>query len=416
MNSNKLPIIQKSNCLIEARYKLNIAEQRLILFIIANLSTFKNTVDGTVFDDFLTYYTINVSDIAKMFELELNSNLYEQIQDAAKGLVGKRLDLSKNGRETYTTWLSFADYINGHGAISVEFHYSLKPYLFQLKSHFTQYDLRNIVSFKSQYSIRLYELLKMDAFKESNGQFEKTFEIDELRLIFGLEKKELAFFADFKRRAIEPAINEVSKTDLNITDVQYGKDGRKVTSITFVVKIRATPTQAIEEKEKSDNHPVIDSLIALGFSPEVAKAIKTKHGIKRLERNIAYTLMKEKAGIVKDVPAYLKNAITEDWGGAWETEQAKKATVKKQKSSDLEDAKSSTKKADLDKKARYQAAFDAFLLLPENEQNDLKAAFFNTADSTIQAKIKTAQNKKTDMFASPLVLSPFRFFLISNGF
>ena len=415
MNSKKLPIIQKSNCLIEARYKLNIAEQRLILFIIANLSTVKETVDGVTYDDFLTHYTINVSDVAKMFELELNSNLYEQVQDAAKGLVGKRLDLSKNGRETYTTWLSFADYINGQGTISVEFHYSLKPYLFQLKSHFTQYDLRNIVSFKSQYSIRLYELLKMDAFKESNGQFEKTFEIDELRLIFGLEKKDYPFFADFKRWAITPAINEVSKTDLNIIDVNYGKTGRKVTSITFVVKIRlVTPTQALEEK--SDSHPVIDALIALGFSPEVAKAAKTKHGIKRLERNIAYTLMKEKAGIAKDVPAYLKSSITEDWGAAWEAEQAKKATTEKQKTVAKLEVKATTEKATQDKKARYQKAFNDFLLLPENQQEELKQVFFEQSDLTISAKIKAAQSKGIDIFTSPLVASPFKVFLIERGF
>jgi hypothetical protein len=80
-------------------------------------------------------------------------------------------------------------------------------------------------------------------------------------------------------------MREVSKTDLNIIEVKYGKTGRKVTSITFVVMIRSViPTQALE---KPDNHPVIDSLIALGFSLEVAKAAKTKHGIKRLERNIA---------------------------------------------------------------------------------------------------------------------------------
>jgi plasmid replication initiation protein len=407
MNSKNLPVIRKSNDLIEARYKLSISEQRLILFIIANLST--------VDDDFLTYYTINVSDVAKMFGLELNSNLYEQIQDATKGLVGKRLNLSKDGRKTYTTWLSFADYVEGHGSILVEFHYSLKPYLLQLKNHFTQYDLHNIVSFKSQYSIRLYELLKMEAFKANNGQFERRFYIDDLRLIFGLEENDYPLFANLRDRAIDPAISEVSKTDLNIIDVRYGKSGRKITSITFVVKIRTvTPTQAIEEK--SDNHPVIDALIALGFSLEVAKAAKTKHGIKRLERNIAYTLMKEKAGIAKDVPAYLKSAITEDWGAAWEAEQAKKATAEKQKTAAKLEVKATTEKATQDKKARYQKAFNDFLLLPENQQEELKQAFFEQSDLTISAKIKAAQSKGIDIFTSPLVASPFKVFLVERGF
>jgi plasmid replication initiation protein len=255
----------------------------------------------------------------------------------------------------------------------------------------------------------------MDAFKANNGQFEKTFKIDELRLLFGIEKNEYPLFGDFKRWAIDPAINEIlTKTDLNIIDVKYGKDGRKVTSIAFVVKIRPTPTQSLEEK--SDNHPVIDSLIALGFSPDVAATMKTKHGIKRLERNIAYTLMKEKAGIAKDVPAYLKSAITEDWGAAWEAEQAKKAAVKKQQVKLEQVKKTETEKATQDKKARFQKAFNDFLLLPENKQEELKQAFFEKSDSTIKAQIKNAQNKQTDIFTSPLVSSPFKVFLIERGF
>jgi hypothetical protein len=72
---------------------------------------------------------------------------------------------------------------------------------------------------------------------------------------------------------------------------------------------------------------VIDSLISLGFSLKAAEAAKKKHGIAKLGRNIAYTLMQDKAGAVKNVPAYLKSAITEDWGAGWD-EQAPKATPK----------------------------------------------------------------------------------------
>jgi plasmid replication initiation protein len=406
MKSNNLSVIRKSNELIEARYKLSVSEQRLIFLLLAEISP--NDED---FKD----YELQVSDFAKMFGLESDKSLYGKVQNAAKELRSRDLNLSTHNSEIYTSWLSYVEYVNGSGVILLRFDKSLKPYLLQLKSHFTQYDLDNIISFKSQYTIRLYELLKMDTFKAKNGQFEKTFKIEELRLLFGIEKNEYPLFGDFKRWAIDPAINEIStKTDLNIIETKYGKTGRKVTSIAFVVKIRPTYTQALEEK--SDNHPVIDSLIALGFSLEVAKAAKTKHGIKRLERNIAYTLMKEKAGIAKDVPAYLKSAITEDWGAAWEAEQAKKATAEKQKTAAKLEVKATTEKATQGKKARYQKAFNDFLLLPENQQEELKQAFFEQSDLTISAKIKAAQSKGIDIFTSPLVASPFKVFLIERGF
>lgn len=404
---NNLLVVRKSNTLITARYKLSIAEQRLVLLLASEISPN---------DEDFKHYQIKVTDFVKMFGLENCKSMYKEVQKAAKELVSKRLDISKDGEEIYTTWLSYVRYVDGSGVVNLEFHRSLKPYFLQLKNHYTQYNTSYVIDFKIQYSMRIYELLKMDAFKAKNGQFEKYFEVSELRLLVGVNKKDYSLFSGLRQFVIEPAIKEISaKTDLTIADILYGKTGRKITSITFIVKIRpVTPTQAIEEK--SDNHPVIDALIALGFSPEVAKAAKTKHGIKRLERNIAYTIMKEKAGIAKEVPAYLKSAITEDWGAAWEVEQAKKATAKKQKTSDLENEKAVTEKSALDKKSLFQKAFDDFLLLPEHQQNELKQAFLEQSDSTISAKIKAAQTKGIDIFTSPLVTSPFKVFLIQRGF
>jgi plasmid replication initiation protein len=56
----------------------------------------------------------------------------------------------------------------------------------------------------------------------------------ELRLLLGVDEKDYALFAGFRRFAIEPAISEISnKTDLFIHDVKYGKTGRKITNVTF---------------------------------------------------------------------------------------------------------------------------------------------------------------------------------------
>ena len=86
---------------------------------------------------------------------------------------------------------------------------------------------------KSQYSIRLYELFKSVVRKEI-----WYYDIDELRRIFMCEKK-YSLMADFKKRVIEPSIEEInSRTDLNVT-YEYFTEGRKIVGIEFYIYYKA---------------------------------------------------------------------------------------------------------------------------------------------------------------------------------
>ena len=417
---NQTPVIRKSNELIEARYKLSVAEQRLVLLLASEISPA---------DEDFKSYQIRVDDFAKMFGLENCKAMYKEVQKAAKELVSKRIDLSKNGKEIYTTWLSYVEYVDGSGLVNLEFHGSLKPYFLQLKSHYTQYHLSHVMDFKSQYSMRLYEILKMDAYKAKNGYFDKNISVLELRFILGVDKKDYSLFADFKKRAVEPAAKEISsKTDLNINDVRYGKTGRKITNITFCIKIRTedeTKRQQtdlrIENKtpeKENKNHPIIESLVSLGFSIEIAKTYKNKHGVKKIERNIAYTLAKKEAGLVKDVPAYLNMAIENDYGGGvWETENQKKAQAQANKAQ-LEKEQLAKKAQEAkniaDKKAQSQQAFDRFLVLPQEQQEELRNQFMSMTDSIVKGKIQAALKAGEPFYTSPAVLQNFKYFIVSN--
>ncbi len=296
-------VIRKSNELIEARYKLSIAEQRLILLLASEISP-----DDDDFKD----YEIRVADFAKMFGLENCKAMYKEVEKSAKELISKRIKLSKNGKEIYTTWLSYVEYIDGSGVVKLRFDKSLKPYLLQLKSHFTQYHLNYVIDFKSRYSIRLYELLKMDSYKARNKTFKKYFELQEYRELLGVNKESYPVFSDFRKYVIEPLVHEISNlTDLSIHDVKYGKTERKITNVTFFVGIRSKDethlrqanllTDGIQAEKESENHPIIDSLVSLGFSLEIAKKYKDEHGENKIERNIAYTLAKNKEREISDI-------------------------------------------------------------------------------------------------------------------
>jgi plasmid replication initiation protein len=393
--SEKPQIIRKSNELIEARYKLSIAEQRLVILLASEI-----TPDDEDFKD----YEIRVSDFAKMFELEASNSLYEKVQNAAESLVGKTIRLRDNKVTEVTTWLSYIRYEDGVGVVKLRFDKSLKPYLLQLKGHYTQYQLHHVVNFKSQYSMRLYELLKMDAFKVKNGQFEKTIEVTELRLMLGVDKKDYSLFSGLRQFVIQPATSEISdKTDLFINDVRYGKTGRKVTNITFVVGVRSEREtklrqanlriEDIEPENTSENHPIIDKLVSVGFSLEIAKKFKNKYGVKKLERTLTYTLAKKQAGLVKDVPAYLNIAIENDYGGAWDIENQKKVEVKKEKDKAEKEAKEKSEMEALESKKRYEMILQSFYNLPDNQQDEAKQNFL---DSIKENQLMTSDWKKSE--------------------
>lgn len=330
--------VRKSNELIEARYKLTIGEQRLILLLATQIRK-----DDEDFKD----YEIRVDDFARMFDLGTSSSLYEKVEQAADSLLGKVITLKSDEETEKTTWLSYIKYINGSGKVRLRFDKSLKPYLLQLNKSmhgFTQYNLKTVINFKSSYSIRLYELLKMEVWKYekiAKNQFEKKFDLAEYRLLMGIEKKAYPVFADFKKRVIEPTIKEVSEqTELAIIDVRYIKTSRKITGLVLVVQIRTQKTapentvallETSSESSIPENHPLINQLIELGFSESMAKAYKNQYGIQQIERNITYALAKKRAGLIKDFPAYLNIAIKEDLGNAWEVEQAQQAAEQTQR-------------------------------------------------------------------------------------
>lgn len=325
--STELQVIRKSNKLIEARYRLSVWEQRLILLLACEVSS-----DDEDFQD----YELKVSDFAQRFGLNKCKAIYGEVEKACTELVGKRIELSTTEKKIFATWLSYAEYVEGSGAVKIRFDKSLKPYLLQLQGHFTQYPLSHVVNFKNQYSIRLYELLKMDAFKAKQGKFTRDFTYEQLRFFLAIGKDEYALFGHFKSRIIDAALKEINaNTDLYIEEVRYGKTGRKVTDIMFVVKIRIADEIPVlqlemEEPAKEEVHPVVERLISLGFAVEIAQRYKTKYGTKRIERNIAYTLAKQQEGAVKDIPAYLNMAIKEDMGGGWEVAKTKAVEEKSQ--------------------------------------------------------------------------------------
>lgn len=422
-NEKKL-VIRKSNELIEARYKLSVSEQRFILLLASEISP-----DDEDFKD----YEISVNDFARMFELKINGSLYQDIERTALSLMKQTITFRNKTSTEAFSWLSYIRYVNGSGVVQLRFDKALKPYLLQLKNRYTQYQLNFAVKFKSQYSIRLYELLKMDSFKANNGKFERVFKISELREVLDIEAANYPVFADFRRDVLEPSINDISnKTDLTITAVDYRKTGRKITSATFVVITRTCPddeTKVMKDQnvkpetnrlieastpnkksKKSDDCPVINALVAYGISPSVANTIKNTHDIEKINRNIAYAVAKNQAGeIKKNFAGYLNSAIEKDYGAV----QASLFDVVS-----IVATKSSTNSSEkeVNEKERMEQALHNFSLLSQNRQEEIQRDFLGRScnDAASKILIKQTNEEGKSFYSHPIIKFRFLQFIITN--
>jgi hypothetical protein len=119
--------------------------------------------------------------------------------------------------------------------------------------------------------------------------------------------------------------------------------------------------------------------------------------------------------------AIYHKAFLERWGVQYleqqEAEQAdakKKIAAKKQQDTLERNEKEKAEQTTLEKKARYQQAFDNFLILPLEQQDKIKTEFMKITDAFTLKKIKESQAKGDDYFSSTLVIQNFKSFLINS--
>jgi plasmid replication initiation protein len=417
MNTDeKALVVRQSNELIEASYKIaSIGEGRLIRMLIAQI-----TPDD---EDFKTY-RIGITDFARFFGLSKESNsVYELIKKSADELAGRRIMLEKNGSWLRLNWLSYAEYTKGSGYIEVRFDKALKPYLLGLKGYFTQYELEKVVNFKSGYAMRLFELLKKEQFKaDGKGYFKRSFEYDELRGLFGIEKKEYAFFKDFRVYVVQVAVKEINANpDISIIKVDYPKTGRKVSHIVFHCEKAKQlqldidePAPTLEEVPARKEHPeYIAELIAIGIDEQTAYRWKRKYTVARLHQAIAYTkAMQEKGKIRESVTGFLANAITNNIGATWAEDRKKKEQVK-QLTDTAERQKQEAEAMRLEQeRAEREATLARFNAMPESDKAHIRASYGASLKGIVLSQWEKAikANPQSPETAKPVFVSFLSFY------
>jgi plasmid replication initiation protein len=242
---NKNGLVVKSNRLVEASYRLDLIEQRIILAsIVMARESQMGLGDGFV--------TLEAKWFAQMFGMEEGS-VYGQLKAAVDKLFNRFIVVRdiypESGKERFSKvrWISRASYIDGAGKIQIRFAQDMVPYITRLEAEFTRYKLEKVARMSSAYAIRLYELLMQWG---SIGQ--REIELEWLKKALMVDKDYPRLF-DFKKWVIDVALSQINEySDLNASYSQR-KTGRNVTHLifTFSPKEEPKPKKARTRKAKT---------------------------------------------------------------------------------------------------------------------------------------------------------------------
>ncbi|MGL4606192.1 MAG: replication initiation protein [Eubacteriaceae bacterium] len=223
VDSARNHIVVKNNILIQdAKYHLSLQEQKILLFLISKIKPN---------DEELKVYKFKITEFCKVCGINSRSGkTYANIKDNIKKLYDKSVWVKlENEKETPLRWLENVVLDKNSGTIEMLLSKDMKPYLLNQKNKFTQYGYIYTINFKSQYSVRLYELFK-------SKEFMTSFEITIEKLKDLLTAQNYKAFNNLKRKILDVVMEDINdNTDIEVSYV-IKKEGRKFHSLVFTIK------------------------------------------------------------------------------------------------------------------------------------------------------------------------------------
>ena len=258
-------LVVKSNTLINASYSLTLAEQRLIGLAIVKANNQHKEVDTN------TMLVVTAAEYVDMFKVD-RAAAYMALKDASERLFsryftydiysreyGKEYDL-KPPRKLSTSddlikvksrWVQKIAYREKSGAVYFQFSTDLIPLITNLKEYFTSCYLSQTSDFSSTYATRLFELLMQ--WKSTNSI--PVMALHELRNSLGVEENQYKLVADFKKRVLDIAVNQINETTDYKIEYEQHKEGRTITGFSFKFKLKNSKSKAQIDSKRDPNTP-----------------------------------------------------------------------------------------------------------------------------------------------------------------
>lgn len=223
----------QANALVGGKQALRLNSAKLI----------RSAIMQVVRDDTeLKPYIITISDLATLLQVP-KSNIYRDIDAITDDIINNPVfikeESEKKVRWVKIPWVTRCEY-NSDVGVLLKLNDELKPFLLNLKEHYTQYTLDTILAMKSTYAIRLYELLQsriMSSMIPRDGT-DIELSLQEIRESCGCESKAYDTFSNLRNRVIDIAVKEINEKTLYTLSYQYRKSGKSVIGLIFHINMQ----------------------------------------------------------------------------------------------------------------------------------------------------------------------------------
>lgn len=291
-DKNKELVVKKSNKLVEARYNWDINEQRLLLLIACGLSELKGENKNI--------FSCRVSELEKILEIKKFTPKY--LKALCESILDKKMEISDDsGNWKIHKVLQGAEYENGELRLVLTDY--IKPHLKDLEGLYTQYKLKDVVSFKSQYSIRLYEMLISVMYKTSKI----TIPVDELKRKFGIDETLYKRFDNFEKRVLQASVKEINEKSNLCVDYEKIKTGRTVSDLEFSFGVETR----IDVENKSDQDLKYLRKYIIDLTDKTLLKLLEKYSKEDIIEK--YYIMCSQTTIVTKKSAYMNKALKENF-------------------------------------------------------------------------------------------------------
>ncbi|MFE8701126.1 replication initiation protein [Cytobacillus sp. FJAT-54145] len=306
--------VNQSTELINMRQDLTLTERRIIFALVALVQPDDH--------DFKTY-VIRVKDLADLIGIQANS-FYDRVEKAIDGLQKKVLEIhSENGKvRDKISWVQRSTYNDGEGTVRIQLGEALAQFLLNLRSY-TKYRLINVLKLKSEYSWRIYELLKEKEWISNpvtkDGKTYKTsrvIRVEDLRHLLNIPDDKYKLMKHFRESVLDQAQKELKKeTDIVFEYEVYKKKGRKIDS--FIFYINENPKfkkpQIDIDTTTTDLQDILHKLVRYGVRQKKAIDLIETFDYHYLDANIRYVLQDVATDDVQNLAGYLIKAIEENY-------------------------------------------------------------------------------------------------------
>ena len=240
-------VAQDNDFIRHSRNKMTAMELNIVLFLISKIKPGDTDLLETSF---------TVSEFCQLCGLDTGGKDYRAVKGTLKTLADKSgWVITSDGGELLVRWIDYLKIMPKTGVITVRLSQTIKPFLIGLRERgfYNQAQLVNYLAMKSIYSKRLYEVLKSYTSEDPREAYKlviREYEIGELKKIIGAEQYKL--FADFQRRALEPAMREINAlSDIEVSYNTEKRHGRATSHIIFSFRMKK-PLERMASRTAAD--------------------------------------------------------------------------------------------------------------------------------------------------------------------